>query len=108
LLFENVKIKIHITIIFPVVLYGCETWSLTLKEECRLRMFENRVLRRIFWPKMDEVTGEWKRLHKKDLMLCIPHQISSGDQEKKTDMAGHVTGMEGSRGAYRVLVGKPE
>jgi hypothetical protein len=51
----------------PVVLYGCETWSLTLREECRLRVFENRVLRRIFGPKRDEVTGEWRRLHNKEL-----------------------------------------
>jgi hypothetical protein len=54
-------------VILPVVLYGCETWSLTLREECRLRVFENRVLRRIFGPKRDEVTGEWRRLHNKEL-----------------------------------------
>jgi hypothetical protein len=59
---KNVKIKIYRTIIFPVVLYGCESWSLTLREECRLRVFENRMLRRIFGPKRDEVTEEWKRL----------------------------------------------
>jgi len=58
LLSKNVKIKIYRTIILPVVSYGCETWSLTLREERRLRMFENRVLRRIFGPKRDEVTGE--------------------------------------------------
>jgi hypothetical protein len=57
LLSKNLKIRIYRTIIFPVVLYGCETWSLILKEERRLRMFENRVLRRIFGPKRDEVTG---------------------------------------------------
>jgi hypothetical protein len=51
------------TIILPVVLYGRETWSLTLREEHRLRVFENRVLRRIFGPKRDEVTGEWRKLH---------------------------------------------
>jgi hypothetical protein len=54
-------------ILFPVVLYGCETWSLTLREEDRLRVLENRVLRRIFGPKRDEVTGEWRRLHNKEL-----------------------------------------
>ena len=54
LLCKNLKIKIHKTIILPVVLYGCETWSLTLREECRLRVFENRILRRIFGPKRDE------------------------------------------------------
>jgi len=58
LLSKNIKIKIHRTIILPVVLYGCETWSLTLREERRLRVFENRVLRRIFGPKRDEVTGD--------------------------------------------------
>ena len=62
----NIKIKIYRTIILPVVLYGCETWSLTLREEGRLRMFENRVLRRIFGPKKDEVTGECRKLHKEE------------------------------------------
>jgi hypothetical protein len=57
------KIRIYKTIILPVVLYGCETWSLTLREEHRLRMFENRVLRIIFGPKRDEVTGGWRKLH---------------------------------------------
>jgi hypothetical protein len=57
LLSRNVKVKIYKTIILPVVLYGCETWSLTLREEHRLRVFENRVLRGIFGPKEDEVTG---------------------------------------------------
>jgi len=63
LLSINVKINIHRTIFLPVVLYGCETWSLTLREESRLWVFENRVLRRIFGPKRDEVTGEWRKLH---------------------------------------------
>jgi hypothetical protein len=67
LLSKNVKIKIYRTIILYVLYYGCETWSLTLREECRLRVFENRVLRRIFGPKRDEVTGEWRRLHNKEL-----------------------------------------
>jgi hypothetical protein len=58
-----VKIKIYRTVILPVVLYRCETWSITLREEHRLRVFENRVLRRIFGPKRDEVTGGWRRLH---------------------------------------------
>ena len=64
LLTTNLKIKIYRTIILPVVLYGCETWSLTVREERRLRVFENRVLRRVFGPKMDEVTREWRKLHK--------------------------------------------
>jgi hypothetical protein len=58
---RNVKVKAYKTVILPVVLYGCETWSLTLKEERRLRMFENRVLRGMFEPKRDEVTGEWRK-----------------------------------------------
>jgi hypothetical protein len=61
------KVKMYRTIILPVVLYGCETWSLKLREECRLRVFKNKVLRRIFGPKRDEVTGEWRKLHKKEL-----------------------------------------
>ena len=67
LLSINLKIKIYRTIILPVVLYGCETWSLTLKEERRLRVFENRVLKRVFGPKRGEVTGEWRKLHNKEL-----------------------------------------
>ena len=67
LLSKNLKIKIYRTIILSFVLCGCETWSLTLREERRLRMFENRVLRRVFGPKRDEVTGEWRRLHNEKL-----------------------------------------
>jgi hypothetical protein len=63
LLYKNIKIRIHKTIILPVVLYGCETWSLILREEHRLRVFENRVLRRIFDQKRDDVTGDWRKLH---------------------------------------------
>jgi hypothetical protein len=57
---KNTKIRVHRTVILPVVLFGCETWSVTLREEQRLRVFENRVLRRIFGPKRDEATGEWR------------------------------------------------
>jgi len=67
LLSRNLKIKIHRTIILPVVLYGCETRSLTLREERRLRVSENRVLKRIFGPKRYEVTGEWRKLHNEEL-----------------------------------------
>jgi len=65
LLSKNLKIKIFGTIILPIVLYGCETWSPTLREERKLRVFENKVLRRIFRHMRDEVTGEWRRLHKR-------------------------------------------
>jgi hypothetical protein len=74
LLSKNLKIRIYGTIILPVILYGYETWSLTLSEECRLRVFENRVLRRTFGPKSDEVTGEWSKLHNEELhdLYCLP------------------------------------
>ena len=78
LLPKSLKIKIYRTIILPVVLYGCETWSLTLREERRLRVFENRVLRRVFGPKRDEVTGEWRKLHKFSWMICTPYPILFG------------------------------
>jgi hypothetical protein len=64
---KNTKINVYGTIIFPVVLYGCGTWSLILREEHRQRTFGNRVLRRIFAPKTEEVTGDWRRLHNKEL-----------------------------------------
>jgi hypothetical protein len=66
-LLKNLKIRIYKIIILPVVLYGCETWSLTLRKEHSLRVLENRVLRRIFGPKKDEVTGEWRKLHNEEL-----------------------------------------
>jgi len=67
LLTKSRKIKIYRTIILPFVLYGCETWSLTLREERRLRAFENRVLRRMFGSKRNEVTREWRKLHNEEL-----------------------------------------
>jgi len=67
LLSKNLMIKIHRTVILPVVLYGCETWSLTLRMERKVRLFETRVLRRIFGPKRDEVTKEWRSLHNEEL-----------------------------------------
>jgi hypothetical protein len=67
LLSKNIKIRIYTIIILPVVLYGCETWSLTLRKEHRLRVFKNRVLRRIFDSKTNEVTGEWRKLHNEEL-----------------------------------------
>ena len=77
LLSKNLKIKIYRTIILPVVLYGCETWSLTLREERRLRVFENSVLRRVFGPKRDEVTGEWRKLHNEEFrdLYSLPNIV---------------------------------
>jgi len=76
LLSENLSVKIYRTLILPVVLYGCETWSLTLIEERRMRVFENRVLRRIFGPKRDMVAREWRKLHNEE--LNDPHLILFG------------------------------
>jgi len=84
LLPENLKIKIYRTIILPVVLYGCETWSVTLREERRLRVFENRALRRIFEPKRDVATGEWRKLHNLELndLHSSPNIIQAINQEE--------------------------
>ena len=77
LLSKKLMIKIYRTMILPVVLYGCETWSLTVREERRLRVFENRVLRRVFGPKRDEVTGEWRKLHNEELndLYSLPNIV---------------------------------
>jgi hypothetical protein len=77
LLSKNLKFKIYRTIIMPVVLYGCETWSLTLREERRLTVFGNRVWRRVFGPKRDEVTGEWRKLHNEDFsdLYSLPNIV---------------------------------
>jgi hypothetical protein len=91
----------------PVVLYRCETWSLTLREEHRLRVFENRVLRRIFGPKRDEVTGEWRRLHNEELNnLYSSPTIIRVIKSRRMRWAGHVARMGDGRGAYRILVGE--
>ena len=107
LLSKNLKIKTYRTIILPVGLYGCETWSLTLREERKLRVFENKVLRRIFGPRRDEVTGEWRRLHNElnDLYSSPNVRVI---KSRRMRWAGHVERMGGERGVYRVLVGKPE
>jgi hypothetical protein len=95
-----VKIKIYKTIILPVVLYGCETLSLTLREEHRLRVFENRVLRRIFGPKRDEVTGGWRKLHNQELHgLCSSSSIIRVIKAKRMRWAVHVARMGEVRGA---------
>jgi len=94
LLSKNLKIRIFRTIILPVVLYGCETWLLTLREECRLRVFENRVLRRVFGPKRDEVTREWRKLHNEDLNdLYSSPNIVQVIKSRRLGWAGHVARM---------------
>jgi hypothetical protein len=109
LLSRNVKIKIYKTIILPVVLYGCETLSLTLREEHRLRLFENRVLRRIFVPKRDEVTVEWRRVHNDELHnLYSSPDIIRQVQSRRMKWVGHVARMGKERKVYKGLVGKPE
>jgi hypothetical protein len=67
LLSKNIKIKIYKTIFLPDVLYGCVTWSLTMREEHRLMTSDNRMVKRIFGPQRDEVTGEWRKLHNEEL-----------------------------------------
>ena len=107
LLSKNIKIKIYI--ILPVVLYGCETWSLTLREERRLRVFENRVLKRLFEPKRDEVTGEWRKLHNEEFydLYSSPNNFQV-IKSRRLRWAGHVAHMGERRGVYIVLVGEPE
>jgi hypothetical protein len=108
-LYKNLKIKIYRTIILPVVLRGCETWSLTLREERKPRVFENMVLRRIFGPRRDEVKGEWRRLHNEDLNdLYSSPNIVRVIKSRRMRWAGHVARMGEERGMCRVLVGKSE
>jgi hypothetical protein len=109
LLSRNVKIKIFKTIILPMVLYGCETWSLTLREQHRLSVFENRVLRRIFGPKRDEVTGGWTKLHNEELHgLYSSPSIARVIKARRMRWVGHVACMGEVVGAYNILVGRPE
>ncbi|KAJ4437486.1 hypothetical protein ANN_17630 [Periplaneta americana] len=103
------EISRMMSVILPVVLYGCETLTLTLREEHRLRVFENKVLRKIFGAKRDEVTGEWRKLHNTELhALYSSPNIIRNLKSKRLRWAGHVECMGESRNAYRVLVGRPE
>jgi hypothetical protein len=113
LLSKNLKIRIYKTIILYVVLYGCDTCSLALREEHRLKAFENRVLRRIFVRKRDEVTGEWRKLHNEELrdLYSSPSTIISTSviriiKSRRMRWAGHVTRMGENKYAYRLLVRK--
>ena len=105
---KNLKIKIYTTIILPVFLYECETWSLTLGEESRSRLFENRVLRRIFGTKRDEVTGEWRKLLNEELNdLYSSPNIVRVIQSRRMRWAELVARIGEGRGVYTVLVEKP-
>jgi hypothetical protein len=103
-----VKVRIYNTIILPVVLYGCEIWSLTVREEHKLRVFENRVLRRIFGSKRDGVTGGWRKLYNEEL-----HNLYSSPiiiriiNARRMRWAGHMARMGVKRNVHRLLVGKP-
>jgi hypothetical protein len=107
LISKNLKIKIYKTVILPVVLYGCETWSLTLREEHRPRVFENRVLR-LYGPKREE-DGLWRKLHNDELhSLYSSSNIVRVINSRRMRWAGHLARMGKGRGVYRVFVGKLE
>jgi hypothetical protein len=108
LISKNLKIKIYKNVILPVVLYGCETWFLTLREEHGLRVFENRVLRRIFGPKRKE-DGSWRKLHNDELhSLYSSPNIFRVIKSRRMRWAGHMARMGEGRGVYRILVGRSE
>jgi hypothetical protein len=92
-----------------VVLYGCKTWSLALREERRLRVFENRALKKIFGPMRDEVTREWRKLHYEELndLYSSPNIVQLIKSTRMT-WVGHVACIREGRGVYRLLVGRPE
>jgi len=99
LLSKNLKFKIYIIIILPVVFYGCETWSLTLREEMKLKLFRNMVLRRIFGPRRDEVTGEWRRLNNEELNdLYSSPNIVRVIKSRRMRWVGHVAHIGEERG----------
>jgi hypothetical protein len=105
---KNIKVRIYTTVILPVVLCGCETWSLTLRVEHRLRVFENRVLRRIFGPKRDKVTS-WRKLHNEELYDLYPSPgIIRMIKSRRIRWTGNIARMGAKRNQCRISVGKPE
>jgi hypothetical protein len=109
LLSKNLKIKIYRTIILPVVLYGCKTWSLILREERGLRVFENRVLRKVFGNKRDEVTREWRKLYNEEQndLYSLPNIVWVVTLSR-IRWARRVARMGAARRVHRLLVVKPE
>ena len=107
LLSKKLKVNTDKAIILPGGLYGCETWSLTLREKHRLRVFDNKVLRKIFEAKKNKITAEWRKLHNAELhaLYSSPNIIRSL-KSRRLKWAGHVARMEQPRYAYRALVGK--
>jgi hypothetical protein len=105
---KKLKTKIYGSVILPIVLYGCEIWSLTLREENRLRVFRNRVLRRVFGPKREE-DGSWRKLHNdQHHKLYSSPNIVRVIKSRRMKWAGHVARMGEGRCVYRVLVARPE
>jgi hypothetical protein len=108
LITKNLNVKIYKTAILPFVLYGWETWSLTLWEEHGLRVFENRVLRKIFGPKREE-DGSWRKLRNDELhSLYSSPNIVRVNKSRRMRWAGHVVRMGEGSDVYRVLIGRPE
>jgi hypothetical protein len=106
---NNIQIRIYRTTILPVVLYGCKNWSLTLREEHRLKVFGKRVLGRTFGWKRGEVTGDWRKLHKEELHnLYSSPNIIRMINSRTVRWARHVARMGQKRNACRIMVGKPE
>jgi hypothetical protein len=106
LLSEDIKFKIYRTIILPVFFHGYETWLLILREKHRLRVLENRVLRRIFGLKRDEVTGEWRRVGNEKRNDLYSTKYYSSDEIEKHEKGGHVAGVEERRGGVQDFGGE--